>query len=69
MQIFFNDDSTNLVKFAFKGDSDNPFFEGAKGAIFPKLEEDTILLGLGDKDKFSKKTFKEAIYKLSLIHI
>ena len=64
MQIFFNDDSTNLVKFAFKGDSDNPFFEGAKGAIFPKLEEDTILLGLGDKDKFSKETFKEAIYKL-----
>lgn len=64
MQIFFNDDSTNLVKFAFKGDIDNPFFEGAKGAVFPQLEEDTILLGLGDKDKFSKNTFKEAIYEL-----
>ena len=64
MKIIFDDNSTNLVKFAFKGDDDNLYFDGAKGAIFPLLKENAILLGLGDKDKFSKESFKEAIYKL-----
>ncbi len=64
MKIIFDDNSTNLIKFAFKGDSDNLYFDGSKGVIFPLLKEDTILLGLGDKDKFSKENFKEAIYKL-----
>lgn len=64
MKIIFDDNSTNLVKFAFKGEDDNLYFDGAKGDVFPVLNEDTILLGLGDKDKFSKESFKEAVYKL-----
>ena len=64
MNFKFNDSKKNLVKFAFKAESDNAFFDGAKGSVLPVLADDTILLGLGEKDKFCKMTFKEAVYKL-----
>ena len=64
MKFIFNDSKNNLVKFVFKNEDTNPFFDGSKGSVLPLVGEETILLGLGDKDKFSREIFKEAVYKL-----
>lgn len=66
MQVNFNDNKkANLVKFAYKNQTDNPYFKADLGEILPNPNESTILLGLGEKDKLDKESFKKAIYKLA----
>lgn len=64
MKINFNDSKKNLVKFTFKDDFSNEFFDGSVGAIFPDLNNNLIYLGLGEKENFDREIFKEAVYKL-----
>lgn len=50
MQVNFNDNKkANLVKFAYKNQTDNPYFKADLGEILPNPNESTILLGLGEK--------------------
>lgn len=66
MQVNFNDNKkANLVKFAYKNQTDNPYFKADLGEILPNPNESTILLGLGEKDKLDKESFKKTIYKLA----
>ncbi|MFO3666143.1 leucyl aminopeptidase [Anaerococcus sp. ENR0831] len=66
MQVNFNNyKKANLVKFAYKNHSDNPYFKAELGEILPNPSENTILLGLGEKEKLDKESFKKAIYKLA----
>ena len=66
MQVNFNDNKkANFVKFAYKNQTDNPYFKADLGEILPNPNESTILLGLGEKDKLDKESFKKAIYKLA----
>lgn len=66
MQVNFNDNKkANLVKFAYKNQTDNPYFKADLEEILPNPSESTILLGLGEKDKLDKESFKKAIYKLA----
>lgn len=66
MQVNFNNNKkANLVKFAYKNQTDNPYFKAELGEILPNPSESTILLGLGEKDKLDKESFKKAIYKLA----
>jgi len=66
MQVTFNNHKkANLVKFAYKNQSDNPYFKADLGETFPNLNENTILLSLGEKEKLNKESFKKAIYKLA----
>ena len=66
MQVNFNNDKkANLVKFAYKNQSDNPYFKADLGETLPNPSENTILLGLGEKEKLNKESFKKAIYKLA----
>lgn len=66
MQVTFNNHKkANLVKFAYKNQSDNPYFKADLGEILPNPNESTILLGLGEKEKLDKESFKKAIYKLA----
>lgn len=65
MNYNFNDEKKNLVRFSFKGENDNPYFKGDWGEIFPLIEKDEIILGLGHRDKFKKEVLKEAVYKLT----
>ena len=64
MKTNFNNSKANLVIFAFIGESDNTFFKGEKSVIYPVLNSDEILLGLGDKEKFNLDVLKEAVYAL-----
>ena len=64
MKINFNDSKKNLVKFTFKDDFSNEFFDGSIGEIFPDLNDNIIYLGLGEKENFEREIFKEAVYKL-----
>lgn len=65
MQVNFNNDKkANLVKFVYKNQTDNPYFKADLGEILPNPSESTILLGLGEKEKLDKESFKKAIYKL-----
>lgn len=66
MQVTFNNHKkANLVKFAYKNQSDNPYFKADLGEILPNPNESTILLGLGEKEKLDKESFKKTIYKLA----
>lgn len=66
MQVTFNNHKkANLVKFAYKNQTDNPYFKADLGEILPNPNESTILLGLGEKDKLDKESFKKTIYKLA----
>ncbi|MFO3717796.1 leucyl aminopeptidase [Anaerococcus sp. ENR1011] len=66
MQVSFNNrKKANLVKFAYKNQSDNPYFKADLGETLPNPSENTILLGLGEKEKLNKESFKKAIYKLA----
>ena len=66
MQVTFNNHKkANLVKFAYKNQSDNPYFKADLGGILPNPNESTILLGLGEKEKLDKESFKKTIYKLA----
>lgn len=66
MQVNFNNDKkANLVKFAYKNQTDNLYFKADLGESLPNPSESTILLGLGEKDKLDKESFKKAIYKLA----
>lgn len=64
MKINFNDSKKNLVKFTFKDDFSNEFFDGSIGGVFPDLNSNLIYLGLGEKEYFDREIFKEAVYKL-----
>lgn len=64
MKINFNDSKKNLVRFTFKDDFSNEFFDGSIGGIFPDLNSNLIYLGLGEKEHFDREIFKEAVYKL-----
>lgn len=64
MKINFNDSKKNLVRFTFKDDFSNEFFDGSIGEIFPDLNDNLIYLGLGEKEHFDREIFKEAVYKL-----
>lgn len=64
MKINFNDSKKNLVKFTFKDDFSNEFFDGSIGEVFPDLNSNLIYLGLGEKEHFDREIFKEAVYKL-----
>lgn len=64
MKINFNDSKKNLVKFTFKDDFSNEFFDGSLGGVFPDLNSNLIYLGLGEKEHFDREIFKEAVYKL-----
>lgn len=65
MQVNFNNNKKlNLVKFAYKNQTDNPYFKAEQGEVLPNPSESTILLGLGEKEKLDKESFKKAIYKL-----
>lgn len=64
MKINFNDSKKNLVKFTFKDDFSNEFFDGSIGGVFPDLNSNLIYLGLGEKEHFDREIFKEAVYKL-----
>lgn len=64
MKINFNDSKKNLVKFTFKDDFSNEFFDGSIGGVFPDLNSNLIYLGLGEKENFDREIFKEAVYKL-----
>lgn len=64
MKINFNDSKKNLVRFTFKDDFSNEFFDGSIGEIFPDLNDNLIYLGLGEKENFEREIFKEAVYKL-----
>lgn len=64
MKINFNDSKKNLVKFTFKDDFSNEFFDGSIGEVFPDLNDNLIYLGLGEKEHFDREIFKEAVYKL-----
>lgn len=64
MKINFNDSKKNLVKFTFKDDFSNEFFDGSIGGVFPDLNCNLIYLGLGEKEHFDREIFKEAVYKL-----
>ena len=65
MQVNFNNNKkANLVKFAYKGENNNPYFKADLGEVLPNAADDTILLGLGEKEKLDKENFKKAIYKL-----
>ena len=66
MQVSFNNyKKANLVKFAYKNQTDNPYFKADLGEVLPNPSESTILLGLGEKEKLDKESFKKAIYKLT----
>lgn len=66
MQVNFNDNKkANLVKFAYKNEHFNPYFKGDLGEILPNPNNNSFLLGLGDKEKIDKESFKKAIYKLA----
>lgn len=66
MQVNYNNDKkANLVKFAYKNQSDNPYFKADLGETLPNPSQNTILLGLGEKEKLNKESFKKAIYKLA----
>ncbi|WP_099320515.1 leucyl aminopeptidase [Anaerococcus sp. Marseille-P3625] len=64
MKINFNDSKKNLVRFTFKDDFSNEFFDGSIGEVFPDLNDNLIYLGLGEKENFDREIFKEAVYKL-----
>lgn len=64
MKINFNDSKKNLVKFTFKDDFSNEFFDGSISGVFPDLNSNLIYLGLGEKEHFDREIFKEAVYKL-----
>ena len=64
MKINFNNSKKNLVKFTFKDDFSNEFFDGSIGDVFPDLNSNLIYLGLGEKEHFDREIFKEAVYKL-----
>lgn len=64
MIINFNDSKKNLVRFTFKDDFSNEFFDGSIGGVFPDLNSNLIYLGLGEKEHFDREIFKEAVYKL-----
>lgn len=64
MKINFNDSKKNLIKFTFKDDFSNEFFDGSIGGVFPDLNSNLIYLGLGEKEHFDREIFKEAVYKL-----
>lgn len=64
MKINFNDSKKNLIKFTFKDDFSNEFFDGSIGGVFPDLNINLIYLGLGEKEHFDREIFKEAVYKL-----
>lgn len=66
MQVNFNNyKKANLVKFAYKNQTNNPYFKADLGEVLPNPNESTILLGLGEKEKLDKESFKKAIYKLA----
>ena len=66
MQVTFNNHKkANLVKFAYKNQSANPYFKADLEEILPNPSESTILLGLGEKEKLDKESFKKTIYKLA----
>lgn len=69
MKINFNDSKKNLVRFTFKDDFSNEFFDGSIGEIFPDLNDNLIYLGLGEKENFEREIFKEAVYKLGRIFL
>lgn len=52
MQVNFNDNKkANLVKFAYKNEHFNPYFKGDLGEILPNPNNNSFLLGLGEKEK------------------
>ena len=66
MQVSFNNHKkANLVKFAYKNQSDNPYFKADLGETLPNPSENTILLGLGEKEKLDKENFQKSIYSLA----
>lgn len=66
MQVNFNNHTkANLVKFAYKNEYNNPYFKADLGEVLPNADDNTILLGLGEKEKLNKESFKKAIYKLA----
>ena len=66
MKFYFDDNKkNNLVKFAYKDQIDNPFFQGNLGENLGLVDKDEILLGLGDKEELSKESFKKAIYDMA----
>ena len=65
MQVNFNNHKkANLVKFAYKNETDNPFFKANAGEILPNPADNSILLGLGEKEKLDQEVFQKSIYDL-----
>lgn len=66
MQVNFNNDKkANLVKFAYKNEYNNPYFKADLGEVLPNADDNTILLGLGEKEKLDKENFQKSIYSLA----
>ncbi|WP_296143049.1 leucyl aminopeptidase [uncultured Anaerococcus sp.] len=66
MQVNFNNHKkTNLIKFAYKNENDNPFFKANAGEILANPSENFILLGLGEREKLNQEIFQKAIYDLT----
>lgn len=66
MQVNFNNDKkANLVKFAYKNEYNIPYFKADLGEVLPNADDNTILLGLGEKDKLDKENFQKSIYSLA----
>lgn len=64
MKFNFNNNKTNFVDLVFSSESECTFFKGKEGEVFPLVNEDKLLLGLGDKEKLDKEAFKKAVYSL-----
>lgn len=62
MNFNFKSKDKNALEFAFKDHTELEFFKGNKGEIIGFHGK--IVLGLGEKDKFDKEIFKEAICSL-----
>ena len=66
MQVNFNNHKkANLVKFAYKNEYNNPYFKADLGEVLPNADDNTILLGLGEKEKLDKENFQKSIYSLA----
>lgn len=66
MKFYFDDNKkNNLVKFTYKDQIDNPFFQGNLGENLGLVDKDKILLGLGEMEELSKEDFKKAIYAMA----
>lgn len=64
MNYTFEANNTIKIEFAFEDENTDKFFKAKQGEIYPLLNENKILLGLGKKDDFDKDILQEAVVAL-----